>query len=173
MLVAAKKINCVRAAMRTQQGALDREYRDHSAWLISLARREVGSADAEDVVHEAYIRAARYPAASRSEPRSLLARIVRNLIKDRARSWRRQKIGQRELAASGGTAAAHDAEQHSLLTLKQLIIEMPKTYRDVFMLSRFTALTQVEIADRLGISVKTVEWRLAKALAYCAKRISE
>lgn len=156
-----------------QREALDREYRDHSLWLVSVARHQLGSSsDAEDFVHEAYIRAARYPAASREQPRPLLARILRNLIRDRARASKRERAGWRAAASIDGYSDSHEAEQHSLLTLKQIILGMPDTYREVFLLSRFTALTQAEIAIRLEISVKTVEWRLAKALAYCAEQVA-
>ncbi len=173
--MAAKKVLDVNMpGGRAEHDALDREYRDHALWLVSIARRQLGSAgDAEDVVHEAYIRAARYPAVNRTKPRSLLARILRNLIRDRARACRREQAGQRALASADVRAGVHDAEQHSLLALKQIILGMPGTYQEVFLLSRFTALTQAEIAARLGISLKTVEWRLAKALAYCAERIPE
>mgnify|MGYP003779502545 CR=1 FL=1 len=50
---------------------------------------------------------------------------------------------------------------------------MPPLYRDTFMLNRLEGYTYVEIAERLGISVKTVEYRMSRALALCRKALSE
>ena len=156
-----------------ERDQLDREYREHARWLLSVARRRLGSsAEAEDFVQEAYIRAARYPAGSRTKPRPLLARILKNLIRDRARAWKREQTGRRLLAVAD-VPPCSDAEQHSLLVLKQVILGMPDTYREVFLRSRFTTLSQAQIASKLGISLKTVEWRLSKALAYCAESLAE
>jgi RNA polymerase sigma-70 factor (ECF subfamily) len=48
---------------------------------------------------------------------------------------------------------------------------MPPLYRDIFVLNRFGGMTYPEIARARGISVKTVEWRMSKALEHCASRL--
>jgi len=49
--------------------------------------------------------------------------------------------------------------------INKTIDNLPEKCRQVFMLSRFEGLKYHEIADKLGISVKTVEGQISKALA--------
>lgn len=48
--------------------------------------------------------------------------------------------------------------------IKKAINELPEGYRDTFSLSRFGEKTNVEIAASLGVSVKTVEYRITQSL---------
>jgi RNA polymerase sigma-70 factor (ECF subfamily) len=48
--------------------------------------------------------------------------------------------------------------------IRKAIDRLPDTYRHTFLLSRFEHLTNVQIAGRLGVSVKTVEYRISQAL---------
>ena len=48
--------------------------------------------------------------------------------------------------------------------LQQALRRLPEKCRTVFQLSRFEELKYQEIADELGISLKTVEAHMAKAL---------
>ena len=65
-------------------------------------------------------------------------------------------------------------EEPSQLTqvlARELLLGLPAPLRDVFVLSRIVGLTNVQIAERLGISPKTVEGRMTKALAHCAAQL--
>lgn len=48
--------------------------------------------------------------------------------------------------------------------INKAINELPDTYRDTFTLSRFSELTNPQIADKLGVSIKTVEYRISQSL---------
>lgn len=48
--------------------------------------------------------------------------------------------------------------------IKKAIDELPAGYRETFSLSRFGEKTNVQIAASLGISVKTVEYRISQSL---------
>lgn len=48
--------------------------------------------------------------------------------------------------------------------IQKAIENLPETYRETFAMSRFEEKTNVQIAENLGISVKTVEYRISQAL---------
>ena len=165
---------------RTPLGAecaanVDRLYREYSGWLgkILSIRLRSSAVEVDDIVQETYLRVARYPPdAAGRHPKALLLRIAVNLARDHMR----RNVVRGGLAsdeASQPAATAVDAEQHHLLQLKDVIMNLPPIYRDVFVLSRFTGLTYEEIASHVGISVKTVEWRMSRALALCADRMRD
>lgn len=156
-----------------ERAALDRDYREHADWLRSTARRSVGSLQAaEDLVQEAFIRVARYP-PERRQARPLLRRILSNLIKDRFRSNARERSGLNALTGVLSGEEVSQSDHSDVLALSDMLLGMPEPLRDVFLLSRFTPLSQAEIAKRLGISVKTVEWRLARGLQYCVAHLEK
>lgn len=114
--------------------SLDNDYRAHSDWLRSLARRRTGCPHAaEDLVQEAYVRVSRYPAEARHRPRPLLRRILGNLISDRFRAKARENAGVASLEASLGERPFDEANQAEIIALKDIISSMPDPLRDVFL----------------------------------------
>jgi len=57
--------------------------------------------------------------------------------------------------------------------ITQAINTLPPKCRTVFQLSRFEELTYQEIADQMGISIKTVENQMGKALKVLRKRLQQ
>lgn len=55
--------------------------------------------------------------------------------------------------------------------LNQSLAQLPEGCRTVFQLSRFESLKYQEIADKLGISIKTVENQMGKALKLLRSRL--
>jgi RNA polymerase sigma-70 factor (ECF subfamily) len=55
----------------------------------------------------------------------------------------------------------------------QVIGELPEKCREVFLLSRNEHLKYQQIADRLQISVKTVETQMSKALQHLRERLKD
>lgn len=50
---------------------------------------------------------------------------------------------------------------------------MPLDVKEVYLMSREEEMTYAQIADKLGVSVKVVEYRLGKSLALFRKRLAE
>jgi RNA polymerase sigma factor (sigma-70 family) len=157
--------------------SIDHLYRSHGPWLRRALHRRFGVAVieiAEDLVQETYMRLApRNVAVAIHRPRALLMRIASNLALDH---FRRSKLNARALERAGlgrppAPSAHQSAEPLAALELSEAILGLPAPLRDVFVLSRFGGLTYEEIADHFGLSVKTVEWRMSKALALCAERL--
>jgi RNA polymerase sigma-70 factor (ECF subfamily) len=136
----------------------------------------VRGADAEDLAQEAALRLLASDPDIRisSSAEAYARRTVRNLAID----------GVRRVASQGGILTAFDnlsealapsvgPDQESALLLKQVILGLPPIYRDTFVLNRFIGLTYAEIAQRQGITVKAVEYRMSRALALCAEALRD
>ena len=146
---------------------LDLAFREHAHWLIAFLRRRFGREQAEDLAQETFVRAAGARVELRN-PRAFLAKVALNTARDAAR---RQAV--RPILTAEEPKAATPAEQTESLLLKQVILSLPPREREVFLLSRFGGLTYAEIAHRYGISVKTVEARMTRALAMCTARMRD
>lgn len=139
-------------------------YRSHGGWLIDFLRRRFGRQEAEELAQETYVRALSAGAEIR-HPRAFLARVAMSAARDRAR----RRLARPALVAEAehGEIAIPAPQEHTL-ALKQAILALPPKLQEVFLLSRFGGLTYEQIALRCGVSVKTVEARMSKALALCA-----
>ena len=149
---------------------LARLFSESQRALRRYVRRLVGSKEAaEDIVQEAFLRT--YEHGNRVKtPRALLFSAARNLAVDAHRHARAAKtdlvgdfdaIGVVQTAESPEAAAL--AEERSRL-LKAAVERLPPQCRAVFALRVFHACPYQEIAQRLGISVKTVEKHIARGL---------
>jgi RNA polymerase sigma-70 factor (ECF subfamily) len=143
---------------------LDTVHRTHGHWLLAFLRRRFSPQDAEDLAQETYARASTVRSPIRN-PRAFLARVAINAARDQFRreAVRPMLVGEGEATATAATPS--DAAE--ALLQKQIILALPPQLREVFLLRSFTPMTYGEIAERCGISVKTVEERMTKALAIC------
>ena len=95
--------------------------------------------------------------------KAYLYRIANNMLIDhyRKREVRQAYAAQHVETTPTLAPVEHvDLEEHVMKAIEQL----PGALREAFVLSRFEELTYREIAVLLGVSVKTVESRMSKAL---------
>lgn len=57
--------------------------------------------------------------------------------------------------------------------LEQALSELPEQCRAIFLLSRYGELRYQEIADQLGLSIKTVETQISKALKRLRQKLAD
>lgn len=147
-------------------------FRAYGPWLLRTLQHKFGKDVADDLLQETYLRVTRHAATIEIlKPKAFLLQVARNVfLSDYRRDQNRFALEQPLLATRAQTAAADQVE---IVVLKDIILGMPVKLRDVFLLSRFGAMSHQQIADHLGLSLKTVEGRMTKALAYCAVRLRE
>lgn len=152
-------------------------YAAHSAWLHGFLCRamRLQPSDADDVVQDIWLRVIRTSLADVEQPRAYLSRIAFNILRDRARRDTVSKAHLRLVLPDDQPRfdSGDLTEQECALELERVILDLPDTIRDVFVLSRFRRMTNKDIAKHLAIPVKTVEWRIGKAIELCARRLQD
>lgn len=152
-------------------------YRDHAPALARRLRAQVGSSEeASDLVHDAFARLLGTRAVDGiKEPAAFLNRIVRNLLIDRSR---RQSARPPHVALDDDADVPVAPAQGQDLQVEQMrrryreIVEtLPPRTREVFLLHRLDGLAYKLIAERLDISIRTVEWHVAQAIVRIAREL--
>ena len=104
-----------------------------------------------------------------------LFQATRNRVLNHLRHLRIEQRTEPELRGEGSSTPPADAAlvQEELSTAVQLAVQaLPDRCREVFELSRVHGLKYAEIARTLGISVKTVEAQMGKALRTLRERLA-
>ena len=149
-------------------------YSDHHGWLVNWLRRRLRDTDnAADLAQDTFLYVLGKPeqVAYLREPRAWLSSIAKGLLIDR---FRRQKVEQAYLLA-----IAHLPEQdmpapeqrlillETLTRIDALLDGLKPNVRTAFLLSRLEGLGYQAIAERLGVSVSSVEKYMATAIRHC------
>jgi RNA polymerase sigma-70 factor (ECF subfamily) len=159
------------ARLRTgDEGAFDSIFH---RWYPSLVRasesivqsRAVAEELVQDVMLELWRR--RESLAEDTSPQAYLFQSTRNRSLNHIRHERVARQGEPYVTraeAIAPTAHSHVVEDEMKIAVRKAIDGLPERCRDVFQLSRTHGLKYSEIATVLGISVKTVEAQMGKAL---------
>ena len=127
---------------------------------------------AEDIVHDAFVRAWRGFAAFRGDnPKAWLFAIVRNLVFSSARAARAQaEVFDFDPAAAEGRAEpdAQGADERMIQSAEIAVVRaaieaLPEPFRETLVLRELEELSYREIADVVGAPIGTVMSRLARA----------
>lgn len=161
------------AFMSSPEFAVQALYNNHHGWLHSWLRNRLGNAaDAADLAQDTFVRLLqRTERLELRAPRAFLRTIAQGLVIDH---WRREEIERAylETIAHLPEAEIPSAEAQALvLELLEAIARMleglkPKVRR-AFLLAQCEGLTYKQIAEQLGVSLRSVERYVADALYHC------
>lgn len=158
----------------------DRIYKEYAARMVVFARRFVSDEFAEDIVQDVFVRIWQQERflMPTSELRSYLYRSVlngcRNAIRHEmvADRFARNSLAELRLGEVEYELRVLDEPRDERTErLLRSIEELPDRCREVFRLSWYDELRSDEIAARLGISRRTVDAQLYKALRFLRERM--
>lgn len=152
-------------------------YADHHGWLRGWLRKKLGNAcDAADLAHDTYLRimtSGRVPPVDDS--RRHLTQIANGLVID---LYRRRQIEAAYLDAIAHLPEplAPSAEQRALavealVEIDAILHGLSPKARTALLLCKLDGLSYREIAQRLDVSVSSVEKYIASSLVACHQAV--
>ena len=149
-------------------------YITHHEWLVNwLARRLSCLDDASDLAQDTFVRVLGKPVDTDTilKPRAWLATIAHGLLVDHIR---RRDLERAFCVALEEIPEPHAPSVEEKLLLLDILCRIdamldglgPKV-RGAFLMSRLLGLSYPEIANRLGVSLSSVEKYMAKAYRHC------
>jgi RNA polymerase sigma-70 factor (ECF subfamily) len=154
--------------------SLEEVFLDERVRLLAFLRRIGAGEDAEDILHDAWIRIRSLDRPMPAEAISYLYRTLHNLVIDRRRSSRRLVHRDTHWAEAVGDASGRCAQPDSerrLLAIDEVraiheaIDALGEPGADIFRRHRLQGQTQRAIADELEMGLSTVEKHLRRAYA--------
>ena len=134
----------------------------------ALMRRGRSVSDAEDLVHEAWVRLACYEKDQVvEEPAAFLMRTALNLSIDahRAHEHHGEQVLIEDVVLLDAAPGIEDVvlAKERMVRMGQGLARLTAKTRDIFLSHRLDGLSYREIAQRHGLSISTVEKHVAKA----------
>lgn len=147
-------------------------YSHHHDWLKGWLLRKIGNTcDAADLAQDVFVRLLNRKVAEIREPRTYLGTIANGLVID---FWRRRELEQAwlETLALMPEALAPSPETRlqfvqTLMEIDRMLDTLKPRVRTAFLLAQLEGLTCPQIAERIGMSLATVERYIGQALRHC------
>ena len=143
--------------------------------VASFVRRYVNDpVQAEDIAQESFL--ALWKNRESIDPERSIRNYLLTIARNRSLNWLRDYA-----ARQGGTLEGREAEIHARILqspeveqriealetesmLARVFRSLPERAREMFLLNRQEGMTYAEIAEKLGVSVKVVEYNIVLAL---------
>ncbi|MGQ0764307.1 MAG: RNA polymerase sigma-70 factor [Gemmatimonadota bacterium] len=152
--------------------ALEEVFRAHYAAMCSVVRRIVFAPDvAEELVQDVFFKlwARRESMTEIDSLRTYLYRAARNTALNHLRRKRLENAHEQKEASKGEPASVESTDDAAAAAdladaVRAAVEKLPERCREIFLMSRDGGLTYGQIATELGISIKTVETQMGRAL---------
>lgn len=158
---------------RTRGAFLERLYRAHHDGLIRFIRRRGRDESAHDVVQQVFCRLAGLTEQEQQgivAPAAYLRRAADNMLRDNARQDERRSaslhLGEDEVVLHAGDQSAALEARDRLRRLEDALLRLKPRTREIFLAHRIDGYSYAEIAFPTGLSIKTVEMHMTRAIAY-------
>lgn len=164
---------------RERSELVERLFREHNTTLVRFLTTRLHSvSEAKEVAQEAYVRVLQLdkPGAS-NLLRAYLFRVALNLAIDRIRRRKtQQQVHENEPDLLQAAEDLCDPERYAVareeLTLvARSLTELPEKCLKAFLMYRLEGETQARIAERLGLTDRTVNSYVRQAMLYCRLRM--
>lgn len=147
-------------------------YTDHHGWLVHWLRRRVDCLhEAADLAQDTFVKLIGQCPADLREPRAFLATVARGVLIDHCRRLSLERAYQDTLALMPEPVAPSPEERAIVLEalgeIDRMLDGMGPRARSAFLLAQLDGLTYREIAQRLGVSLSSVEKYMATAFRHC------
>ena len=163
-----------------QQSPITRAFRTHESALRAFVSRLVAtSSDVDDVTQETFLRAFNAEKATQiHQPRSFLFTVARNIVlSDFSRKANRLTDSIADFDAFGVIEEQDVGDEvyaeEIFAQYCSAIATLPEQCRRVYLMRKVYGLTHKEIAQRLGLSISTVEKHLVKGVRRCSDYMRE
>lgn len=148
-------------------------YLEHRGWLSVFIQRRMGCPESTaDLIQDTYLRilsSGRLPEAK--DARKYLTHVAKGLIID---AFRRRRVEEAYLdyLQQQPENTAHSVETQTLMIealteIDALLHRLPSKVREALLLRQLDGLSYKTIAERLGVSVSSVEKYVARGLQAC------
>ena len=152
-------------------------FNEHKSSLRAFLRGRLRDyADVEDVLQDVFTRLAQIPdlpeqlTAPVSECRPYLITIAHNIVVDRERhkAIKRSfleteaRVGQLDVYEITPEVSVQGIQELDIL--EQAILDLPEKWQKAFVLSRFRHMAYKDIAQLMGVTIRTIENYIAKSI---------
>jgi RNA polymerase sigma-70 factor, ECF subfamily len=166
----------VKLSQEGHRDAFGQLYQRYARMVHGILLAKVPALEAEDLVHEVFLRALPRLHALRESSRfgAWLATITRNMAKD----YYRQPRVQRECADDSATAdarAVHDeqAQINEAAEILESVRSLPEAYRETLILRLVEGMTGPEIAAKTGLSHGSVRVNLNRGMRQLREKLNQ